>query len=53
MPRTPAPACENDDGVERGRQERHGLVTLGHPPSHKKLDICRMSFAGRHGCRFR
>jgi len=53
MPRAPATPCENEDGVKRGRQERHGLVALGHPPSHKKLDICLMSSAGRGGCWFR
>jgi len=45
MPCTAAPSCKNEDGVKRGRHERHSLVTLGHPPSYEKLDVSRMSFA--------
>ena len=46
MPRTASPTCENEDSVKWGRHERHGLITLGHAPSDKKLDVCRMGFAG-------
>ena len=46
MPRTTTSPCENEDGVERWGQEGHRLVTLSHPPSYKKLDICRMSLGG-------
>ena len=44
MPRTATSPCENEDGVEWRSHERHGLVTLGHPPSHKEFDVCCMSF---------